>query len=336
MIGAADAPHRIEPAALKMDDPSSPLNKAFGGKGLVYTDEYYRFHDTGPTAYYTRDKLRVLLSIDMAKTDMIHGKPFYERPDKDYAVSWIRNMEGPDVQLSLGHTPTLFMTPNSPGISWRRSSSSRRSRGVGAAPRQRGSSDGWTLSVSCSSSSSCLISAPNAQTSTFSGAAAEIVPRASSALASAGWKPLEVQLARRVGHRQRRELAPPRPAGRSGRVTTSAGRCGEGASSRSTSAANRLRAEVDPSSLGQRLAKDPQSLRWARGARSRIQHAVEVVDLVLQHAHLQARCLDGEVLAELVLRGHGTIIIGRSMSSATPCSGRQPSSKISCSFEVQV
>ena len=33
-------------------------------------------------------------------------------------------------------------------------------RSIGAAPRQRGSSDGWTLSSSCADSSGSLISAP--------------------------------------------------------------------------------------------------------------------------------------------------------------------------------
>ncbi len=39
-------------------------------------------------------------------------------------------------------------------------------RSIGAAPRQRGSSEGWTFRMSCSESSGSLISAPNAHTTT--------------------------------------------------------------------------------------------------------------------------------------------------------------------------
>ena len=39
-------------------------------------------------------------------------------------------------------------------------------RSTGAAPRQRGSSEGCTFSSSCSESSGSLISAPNAHTTT--------------------------------------------------------------------------------------------------------------------------------------------------------------------------
>ena len=39
-------------------------------------------------------------------------------------------------------------------------------RSIGAAPLQRGSSEGWTFSRSCSESSGSLMSAPNAQTMT--------------------------------------------------------------------------------------------------------------------------------------------------------------------------
>ena len=37
-------------------------------------------------------------------------------------------------------------------------------RSIGAAPRQRGKSDGWTFSISISSRSGGLMSCPNAQT----------------------------------------------------------------------------------------------------------------------------------------------------------------------------
>ena len=53
-----------------------------------------------------------------------------------------------------------------------RSSPAMIARSIGAAPRQRGSSEGWTFSIGSSESSGSRISWPKAQTTTASGAAA--------------------------------------------------------------------------------------------------------------------------------------------------------------------
>src|SRR6476646_10793643 len=92
MIGVRRGVHRAntEEAWIKIDDPSSPLTAAFDGREFLYTDEFFRF----PNPPYSRDKLHVLLSIDVQKTDMNQGQPCASpcvRPDADYAVSWIRN-----------------------------------------------------------------------------------------------------------------------------------------------------------------------------------------------------------------------------------------------------
>ncbi len=47
-----------------------------------------------------------------------------------------------------------------------RSSPAMIARSIGAAPRQRGSSDGCTLRISCADSNGSLISAPKAHTTT--------------------------------------------------------------------------------------------------------------------------------------------------------------------------
>ena len=79
LIGAQSGPHRVETATLKIDDPDSPLTRQFaaspltaqlGGKGFVYTDEFYHFFPDGP---YSRNKLHVLISIDAEKSDLSHG-----------------------------------------------------------------------------------------------------------------------------------------------------------------------------------------------------------------------------------------------------------------------
>ena len=113
MIGAGDGPHRVEPATLKIDDPNSPLTKAFGGKPFAYTEEYYRYYESGPTNLYSRDKVHVLLSIDMARSPVFNlERPPYVRKDNDYAVSYIKSYgKGRVFNCSLGHTPELFATP---------------------------------------------------------------------------------------------------------------------------------------------------------------------------------------------------------------------------------
>jgi type 1 glutamine amidotransferase len=115
MMAAMDAPHRIEPAYIKLDDPKNPINQSFDGTGLQHTEEYYRFNHTGPTGgFYSRDKVHVLLSLDTAKSpDMFKpgrdGKPFYTRPDNDYAVAWIRSYgKGRVFYNSMGHMPATM------------------------------------------------------------------------------------------------------------------------------------------------------------------------------------------------------------------------------------
>ena len=113
MIGTWHGVHRenTELATVKIDDPNSPLTAAFGGREFTYHDEYFRF----PTGPYSRDKLHVLLSMDVAKTDMNQGRACAQpcvRADNDYAVSWIQSYgKGRTFFLTLGHNPTLFTTP---------------------------------------------------------------------------------------------------------------------------------------------------------------------------------------------------------------------------------
>jgi type 1 glutamine amidotransferase len=113
MIGAWHGVHReaTEKALIKIDDPKSPLTAAFRDEEFPYQDEFFRF-STGP---YSRDKLHVLLSIDVAKTDMNQGRACAQpcvRADNDYAVSWIQSYgKGRTFFFTLGHNPTLFTTP---------------------------------------------------------------------------------------------------------------------------------------------------------------------------------------------------------------------------------
>ena len=108
MMGAQTGPHRTEVATLKMDDPESPLMKQFEGHDAVHVDEFYHFLPTGP---YSREKLHVLMSINMAKSDMTTPGQAV-RPDQDYGMAWIRSYgQGRVFNNPLGHTPLLFATP---------------------------------------------------------------------------------------------------------------------------------------------------------------------------------------------------------------------------------
>ena len=95
-----------ETITLKVDDPQSPINAAFGGASFEVQDEVFQFQDP-----YSRERLHVLLSIDTDRTDMDPARHFLpERyADRDFAMSWIRpHGEGRVFYSSLGHNPALF------------------------------------------------------------------------------------------------------------------------------------------------------------------------------------------------------------------------------------
>jgi type 1 glutamine amidotransferase len=109
LLGATAAPHRaFESAMLKIDDPNSPLTKQFEGHDIAYVDELYHFPPSGP---YSREKLHVLMSIDLTKS----GPPppdLAVRPDNDYGLVWIKSYgNGRVFNCALGHTVLLFGTP---------------------------------------------------------------------------------------------------------------------------------------------------------------------------------------------------------------------------------
>jgi len=88
--------------AVKLDEPKHPLNKAFGGKGFLVKDEIYKMKDP-----YSREKLRVLLSLDMSKKRNRKG-----REDNDNAIAWIHEQgKGRVFYCSLGHNNHIFQTP---------------------------------------------------------------------------------------------------------------------------------------------------------------------------------------------------------------------------------
>jgi type 1 glutamine amidotransferase len=97
-------PH--ETITLKIDDPKHPVNAPFNGQGFEISDEVFQFQEP-----YSRDKLRVLISIDTDKTDMNPERRILpERlKDLDLAISWVRQYgQGRVFYSSLGHNPHIF------------------------------------------------------------------------------------------------------------------------------------------------------------------------------------------------------------------------------------
>ncbi len=103
MMGAVFSGHPWQRSATKLDDPDHPLVAVFQGKGFWITDEIYKFKDP-----YSRDKLRVLLSMDHATSDPGNRG----RADNDDALAWIQAVgEGRVFYASLGHRHEIFWNP---------------------------------------------------------------------------------------------------------------------------------------------------------------------------------------------------------------------------------
>lgn len=95
---------------MKVEDPQSPINAAFGGKSFEISDEVFQFR-----APYSREKLHILLSIDTDRTDMNPKRHFLaERAkDHDFGMSWIhRYGKGRVFYSSFGHNPEIYSNPS--------------------------------------------------------------------------------------------------------------------------------------------------------------------------------------------------------------------------------
>ncbi len=112
MLGGRGANHKNsdEHVVIHLDDPSSPINTPFEGKRFDFRDEFFRVH--GP---YSRNRVRVLLSIDTERTDMTQGgypRGQVDRPDNDYALAWIRSYgRGRVFYCTIAHNPYVFWDP---------------------------------------------------------------------------------------------------------------------------------------------------------------------------------------------------------------------------------
>ena len=110
MLGTRGAYHRAntEHVFIKLDDPAHPLNRPWPSSGFDYSDEFFR-----PQGTYSRQRDRVLLSIDTRKTDLSrepHDRGY--RADNDYALAWVRQYgRGRVFYCAIAHHPSVFWDP---------------------------------------------------------------------------------------------------------------------------------------------------------------------------------------------------------------------------------
>jgi len=94
--------------AMKVEEPEHPLAAAFKDlkePRFTIKDETYQVKDN-----YSRDKVRVLVSIDTEKTNMkVDG---VHRTDGDFAITWIKPYgKGRVFYCAIGHDHPLFWDP---------------------------------------------------------------------------------------------------------------------------------------------------------------------------------------------------------------------------------
>jgi len=88
---------------VRVDSPTHPLNFAFDDKNFKINDEIYRIKEP-----YGRDKVRVLLSLDM-NDETNRGAEGIRPTDKDVPVSWIRSYgRGRVFYCSLGRNKHIW------------------------------------------------------------------------------------------------------------------------------------------------------------------------------------------------------------------------------------
>ncbi len=93
-----------EQVRVRVDEPGHPV-VAMLSEPFDIADEIYQFKEP-----FSRDRLRILLSLDPGGTDM--KKPGMKRAADDFAVSWVRNYgQGRVFYCSLGHREEVFWNP---------------------------------------------------------------------------------------------------------------------------------------------------------------------------------------------------------------------------------
>lgn len=91
-----------EEVGIKVEEPDHPLLNVFGGKDFRIADEIFQFKEP-----YSRDKVRVLLSLDTQNTNM--DVPWIHRKDGDFALAWVHPYgEGRVFYSAIGHRTVIW------------------------------------------------------------------------------------------------------------------------------------------------------------------------------------------------------------------------------------
>ena len=101
--------HPFQHVWVKVDDPRNPINAAFKGQTFEMTDETY----TMQRDVYSRQNLRVLLSVDVSRMTPDEAARENRPWDHDYALSWVRREgKGRVFYAAHGHNEAVYaMTP---------------------------------------------------------------------------------------------------------------------------------------------------------------------------------------------------------------------------------
>ena len=93
---------------LKVEEPDHPLMGAFKEPYFIVTDEIYQVK-----APYSRDRVRVLLSVDPDRTRITpQQREAIHRADMDFPMTWVKRYgKGRVFYCALGHEHPLFWNP---------------------------------------------------------------------------------------------------------------------------------------------------------------------------------------------------------------------------------
>jgi hypothetical protein len=102
MIGGFYGGHAAGAMPIRVVEPAHPLCAMFGAAGFTINDEIYFHREPHDPA-----KLRILLALDLAKMP----DPA-KRPDKVYAISWVKPYgQGRVFYSTLGHAASTYWSP---------------------------------------------------------------------------------------------------------------------------------------------------------------------------------------------------------------------------------
>ena len=104
MVGGAFVNHPWhQKVRVRVEDRTHPITRHLG-EGFEITDEIYQLDR------YSRDKVRVLLSMDPASVDLT--KKGVQRADRDFALAWVRDFgKGRVFTTVLGHRHEVWDDP---------------------------------------------------------------------------------------------------------------------------------------------------------------------------------------------------------------------------------